>query len=118
MKKDIFAGMNGCVLIIILVGAYIIFDAFTPDNISSIGTVVFFFLIGGLCLLNYRSCGRLHCKITGPGIIMVGVIALLQTLEIITISWRTIWIIFWIVLIVGFCTEFIYKHKTGTCYAK
>ena len=118
MKKDIFAGVNGCVLVIILVGALIIFDALTTDNVSNIGNIVFFFLIGALCLLNYRGCGRLHCKITGPGFIIVGIIALLQVLEIISISWRAIWIIFWIVLIVGFGVEFIYKGKTGTCYKK
>jgi len=115
-KKDIFAGKFGCTLVFILVAVFVIFDFFTDNNVSNMAWIVFFFLIGALCLYNYNGCGRYHCRITGPGFIIVGIIALLSTLGLINVTWNIIWIIFWIFLIIGYGFEFLYKGKKGTCY--
>lgn len=39
--------------------------------------VLFFAVLGSLCIYNYRRCGRYHCKITGPGYIGVAVLTLM-----------------------------------------
>ena len=118
IKKDIFSGCKGCLLVFVLVAIFVIADIFTPESTSNILWTIFFFIIGGHCLWNYSSCGRVHFQITGYGFIAVGIIALLQVLGIFAISFSTIWIIFIIVLVVGFGIEFIHKGKTGTCYRK
>ena len=36
--------------------------------------------MGGACLINARRCGRLHCYVTGPFFLLLGVFALLYGL--------------------------------------
>ena len=117
MKIDIFTGKY-CYWIFGLVAVFIIADILTPDNIRNILWTVFIFIIGALCLWNYKSCGRVHCQITGYGFLAVGVLALLSILKIINMSFNIIMIIFIIVLIVGYGIEFIYKSKKGSNYKK
>jgi len=114
MKKDIFAkGWITPVLILVAVLA-----GFLPDETRNIIWVVFFFLIGGLCAWDYNKCGRVHCQITGIGFPIVGVLALLNVLALISIDWGLIWGIFLLVFGIGYAIEFRYKSKTGTCYRK
>ena len=39
-------------------------------------------VMGGACLWNARRCGRVHCYYTGPFFLLIGVIALLNGLEL------------------------------------
>jgi len=117
MKKDIFANPCCNPLIFVLIAVVIIAN-FLPKNIAHIIEILFFFTLGALCFINFRQCGRIHCKFTSYGFIGVGVIALLAYLEIINIAWNTVWIIFWIALIIAYLIEFYYKGKTGSCYHK
>jgi len=117
-KMDIFSGCTGFLVVFVLVAAFILADKFTNEIYSNYLWMVFFFIIGAHCLWNYYSCGRAHCLITGWGFLGVGVIALLQVLGVIGISWRAIWIIFIVVLVVGFGYEFVHKSKSGSCYVK
>jgi len=115
-KKDIFKGCFGIGWIIVI--AFIIAGGLASEPSKSYIYVVFFFVIGGLCLHNFHNCGRIHCQITGWGFIGVGILALLQVLNVIVISFGTIWTIFIIVLVVGYGYEFLQKGKTGSCYKK
>ena len=115
-KKDIFKGCLGIGWIIIFI--FIIAGIIAPEPYESYIHVLFFFSIGGLCLYNFNKCGRIHCQITGWGFIGVGIIALLSVLNIISISFNTLWTIFIIVLIVGYGYEFFQKGKSGSCYVK
>jgi len=114
MAKDIFKGCFGIGWIVVFI--LIIAGILAPEPYESYIYVLFFFVIGGLCMYNFSSCGRTHCQITGWGFIGVGIIALLQVLNVIPISFGTVWIIFFIVLIVGYGYEFSQKGKTGSCY--
>jgi len=114
--KDIFKGCFGIGWIIIVI--LILAGIFAPEPYESYIYVLFFFVIGGLCMYNFSNCGRVHCRITGWGFIGVGVLALLVVLGIIDISFDTLWIIFFIVVIVGYGYEYFQKGKTGTCYTK
>lgn len=116
MAKDIFKGCFGIGWIIVVI--LIIAGIFAPEPYESYIHVLFFLVIGALCMYNYKTCRRVHCQITGWGFLGVGVIALLQVLNVISISFDTIWIIFIIVLVVGYGYEFLVKSKSGSCYRK
>jgi len=115
-KKDIFKGCFGLGWIIVII--FIIAGALAPEPYKSYIYVLFFFVLGGLCLYNFSGCGRIHCQITGWGFIGVGILALLRVLNIIDISFNMIWLIFILVAIVGYGYEFLQKDKTGSCYVK
>ena len=117
MKKDIFTGKY-CYWVFALVAIFIIASILTSETTGNNLWTIFFFLMGGLCLWNYRACGRVHCIITGFGFLGVGSLALLNILNAIDIAWDTIWWIFVAVLIAGYGLEFAYKRKKGTCYRK
>ncbi len=115
MKQDIFAARN-CFWVCGLVGVFIVGDILTRDKISDVLWTVFFFVLGAACLWNYQGCGRVHCQITGFGFLAVGVLASLNVLGVIELGWNIIWIIFAIVLIIGYGIEYKYKTTTGSCY--
>lgn len=116
MVRGIFKGRFGIGWVIIIV--FILAAIFVSEPYENYNRVLFFFVIGGLCVYNFHSCGRIHCQITGWGFIGVGIIALLKVLNIISISFGTIWIIFFIVLVVGYGYEFLQKEKTVKSYNK
>ena len=117
MNKDIFSNecknplLFGLIVVVILAN-------FLPEKIEHIIEILFFFTLGGLCIFNFNRCGRAHCQITGYGFIGFGILASLNVLGIIALSWSYIWIIFFIVLIAGYGSELVYKRKKGTCYKK
>ena len=82
-KKDIFKGCFGIGWIIAFI--LILAGMFVPEPYESYIHVLFFFVIGGLCLYNYNNCGRIHCQITGWGFIGVWIIDLRQCFNVIDI---------------------------------
>jgi hypothetical protein len=74
------------------------------------------FAAAGMCLVNYRSCGRYHCKITGLGFLGLGILAVLDTLRVINPAAWIIWTALFAVLAVGFGLEYKYNSKSGSCY--
>ncbi|MCH7850763.1 MAG: hypothetical protein IH845_03930 [Nanoarchaeota archaeon] len=115
-KKDIFIGCSSPGFLIIFLILSLAF--FSPDPYNNYLYVLFFLITGSLCLYNYKNCGRVHCKITGPLFIVIGVLALLRVMNIVSVTWDLIWIFFWIALIFGFGIEFMEKGKIGVCYDK
>jgi hypothetical protein len=57
-----------------------------------------------------------HCKITGPGFLGLGVLALLQEIELIDLEAWVTWTALFVVLAVGFALEYRYNSKSGSCY--
>ena len=115
-SSDIFGSCASPAFLLVIV--ILIASFFVPSPIDDGIQVLFFFLLGGLCLLNYNKCGRAHCQITGVGFVVVGVLALLNILTILIFPWGWLWILFFIILIVGYFVEYEYKCKKGTCYKK
>jgi len=64
-----------------------------------------------MCIYNYKSCGRYHCKITGPGYFLLGILALINILNIVSFPWFWIWVIFASITVVAFGLEFYYKFS-------
>ena len=94
----------------LLVALFIIANILIPDMGDVLWTL-FFFVIGSLCVWNYRVCKSVHCQITGYGSIAVGVLALSDVLGVVNIPWNVIWSLFVMVMIVGFGKELVYKIK-------
>jgi hypothetical protein len=75
------------------------------------------FAASAMCGMNYRSCGRYHCKITGLGFFGLGILAILDTVGVINPSAWIIWTTLSAVLALGFGLEYRYNSKSGSCYA-
>jgi protein-S-isoprenylcysteine O-methyltransferase Ste14 len=69
-----------------------------------------------MCLVNYSSCGRYHCKITGLGFLGLGVLAILEEIGVIDLEAWVTWTTLFAVLAVGFGLEYRYNSKSGSCY--
>jgi hypothetical protein len=90
------------------------------DNLPSWGyegwaLVAGWFAAAGMCVVNYRSCGRYHCKITGPGFFGLGILAVLDTVGVLNLAAWVVWTILSAVLAVGFGLEYRYNSKTSSC---
>ena len=91
------------------------------DNLPSLeydgwALVAGWFAAGTMCVINYRSCGRYHCKITGLGFLGLGILAVLDTVGVINTPAWIIWTTLSAVLAVGFGLEYRYNSKSGSCY--
>jgi hypothetical protein len=97
--------------------AYIVLvDNLMPSAYEGWAIVASWFAAGTMCIANFSSCGRYHCKITGPGFYGLGVLAILETVGMINAPG---WVTFTTpiaLLAVGFGLEYRYKRKKGTCY--
>lgn len=49
------------------------------------------FALGTMCLANYSSCDRYHCKITGPGFFGLGILTTLDTVGLVN---PPAWVVF------------------------
>ena len=48
-------------------------------------------LASAMCVMNFRSCGRYHCKITGFGFFGLGIMAVLDTVGVINLAAWIVW---------------------------
>jgi hypothetical protein len=69
-----------------------------------------------MCVVNYRSCGRYHCKITGLGFFGLGILAIFDTIGVINVAAWIVWTTLSAVLAAGFGLEYRYNSKIGSCY--
>jgi hypothetical protein len=74
------------------------------------------FALGFMCIWNFKSCGRYHCMITGPGFLVIGILSLSEALNIINLEEWVQWCICLAVLAFGFGLEYYYKLRSGTRY--
>jgi hypothetical protein len=100
-----------------VMGYMLLADNFMPSPYEGWALVAGWFAAGIMCLVNYNSCGRYHCKITGPGFFGLGIlVAVLDKIGVINpTAWIT-WTAFFAVLGVGFGLEYRYNSKSGSCY--
>lgn len=67
--------------------------------------------LGALCLYNARECGALHCKINGPGFLVVGALSWLGLTGVATLPPNWIMFLFFAVAVVGIATEWIVELR-------
>jgi len=99
-----------------IVAYMLLVDNFMPSAYEGWAIVAGWFAAGAMCLVNYSSCGRYHCKITGPGFFGLGILAILDTIGVINSAAWVIWTALFAVLAVGFGLEYRYNSKSGSCY--
>jgi hypothetical protein len=94
----------------------VLVDNLTPSPYEGWALVAGWFALGTMCLANYSSCGRYHCKITGPGFFGLGILATLDTVGLVN---PPAWVVFsalLALLAVGFGLECRFRSKCGSCY--
>lgn len=91
-------------------------DNLVPSEYEGWALVVGWFAAGTMCLANFSSCGRYHCKITGPGFFVLGILAALDATGLVSLAAWVTWTALLVVLAVGFGLEYRYRSREGTCY--
>src|SRR5215216_2224163 len=94
----------------------VLVDNLMPSQYEGWALVAGWFAASAMCLANYNSCGRYHCKITGLGFLGLGVLAILEEIGVIDLEAWVTWTALLAVLAVGFGLEYRYKSKSGSCY--
>ena len=61
------------------------------------------------CLLNGRSCGRVHCRIDGIAFPLLAIVGALNVLSIISFDWNLFWLAFLLILVGSFVPEWTWK---------
>ncbi|MGH9974740.1 MAG: hypothetical protein ACRD8Z_02745 [Nitrososphaeraceae archaeon] len=112
-------GKDITVLTWISIIAYMTLTGFLhPDVYSQFAITAGWFAAGLMCLWNFKSCRRYHCAITGPGFLGIGILSLIEILDIINLQEWIEWSIFLAVLTIGFGLEYANRLREGTCYCK
>jgi hypothetical protein len=62
------------------------------------------------CLINGRSCGRVHCRIDGVFLPALAIVGALNVLSIISFDWNLFWLAFIIILVGSFVPEWTWKN--------
>jgi hypothetical protein len=99
-----------------VIGYMLIVDNLMSWEYEGWALVAGWFAAAGMCLVNYRTCGRYHCKITGLGFFGLGILAVLDTLKVINPAAWIIWTALFAVFAVGFGLEYRYSSKSGSRY--
>ena len=61
------------------------------------------------CLINGRSCGRVHCRIDGILFPLLSIVGALNVLSVISFDWNLFWLAFLIILVASFVPEWTWK---------
>jgi protein-S-isoprenylcysteine O-methyltransferase Ste14 len=99
-----------------VVAYMVLVDNLMPSEYEGWAIVAGWFAAGAMCLVNYSSCGRYHCKITGLGFFGLGVLAILEEIGMIDLEAWVTWTTLFVVLAVGFGLEYRYNFKSGSRY--
>ncbi|SRR5579885_1201702 len=75
---------------------------------------VFFLYVGSYCARNFLHCRETHCAITGPGWLILGLLALLGVVGLIHIpAWALLWVAYLLVAALGFGMQWVISRRTG-----
>lgn len=103
----------------VLLAGYMVLAGFLlPDEYTRWAITACWFAAGLLCVWNFKSCGRYHCAITGPGFLVIGILSLIEATRIITLPEWIEWSVLFAVLAVGFGFEYMHKLRQGTYYRR
>jgi len=108
MAKDLFTGKSG--IIISVIGVLVVISTwFIPVVTRNWLWTIFFFFYATLNILNYKNLKTKKNIIIAVGFTIAGVISLLNTTFVISISWLIIWLTGLVFIILA---NSIYKRKT------
>jgi hypothetical protein len=61
------------------------------------------------CIINARSCGRVHCIIDGIAFPLLAVVGALNVLSVVSLDWNLFLGVFILILVASFVPEFVWK---------
>jgi hypothetical protein len=61
------------------------------------------------CLINGKSCGRVHCRIDGVLFPILSIAGALNVLSVISFDWNLFWLAFVAILVGSFVPEYAWK---------
>ncbi len=61
------------------------------------------------CLINGRSCGRVHCRIDGILFPLLSIVGALNVLSIVSFDWNLFWLAFAVILVGSFVPEWTWR---------
>jgi hypothetical protein len=119
LKNEFTKESDITILIFLSITAYMVLTGFLlTDNYAKWAITAGWFAAGLMCLWNFKSCGRYHCAITGPGFFGLGILSLVEALGMFNPAEWIEWSIFGAVFALGFGLEYVHKMREGTCYCK
>jgi hypothetical protein len=75
---------------------------------------LFFLYVGSYCVRNFLHCRETHCAVTGPGWLLIGIIAVLGITGLIHVSqWAFLWVGYLLVAALGFGLQWLIARRTG-----
>jgi hypothetical protein len=75
---------------------------------------LFFLYAGSYCVRNFLHCRETHCAITGPGWILIGIVAVFGIIDLVHIpQWALLWVAYLLVAGVGFGLQWLVARRTG-----
>ncbi|TMI11544.1 hypothetical protein E6H35_10265 [Candidatus Bathyarchaeota archaeon] len=96
--------------VVLAVGASTAYDAsvlsITARGVLWVAAVAW---AGTGCLINGRSCGRVHCRIDGILFPILSIVGALNVLSVISFSWNLFWLAFIVILVASFVPEWTWK---------
>jgi len=61
------------------------------------------------CLMNGRSCGRVHCRIDGIALPLLAIVGALNVFSVVSFDWNLFWLAFLVILVGSFVPEWTWK---------
>jgi hypothetical protein len=96
--------------VVLVVGAGVAYGEYvlslTARNILWVVAVAW---AGTGCLINGRSCGRVHCRIDGIAFPVLAIVGALNVLSFISFDWNLFWLAFLLILVGSFVPEWTWK---------
>lgn len=103
-RRASFALMWGMPVAIIIVAEALLHTGFSKFAVGSVfvaGTLWF----GGGCYINGRRCGRVHCRIDGIGMPLLGLVGVFALFGLLPLTWYGYASAFWLLLLASFVPE-------------
>ena len=82
---------------------------FFLPGVRGILSSIAFLWIGGACLANALRCRRAHCVLMGPLFLILGLVSILNTVDLVSIPWRYMGRTAGVVVILSFLPEWFGK---------
>lgn len=74
-------------------------------------STVFFAVMGGACWWNGRQCGAIHCRISGPGYLLVAIVSGFSALGVVDVGFQALMTAFLAIAAGSFGAEWYVERK-------
>lgn len=75
---------------------------------------VVFVTLGAACWYNGRACGAIHCRISGPGYVLLGLLASVSALGVVDVSVETLTAAFVAIAVLSYVIEIGFRRSRAS----